>query len=461
MLWVIYCRLISARDVDDGKPLYLGKKIDLVKNTYTRRVQWTVVVKKLLASGYDVTIQDFSRKGIYKAQKFNNCYLYHLDHVGWCDLKLIEVQQGNSNEPFVYLSNEAATSVALQITDSKIYTYCKCMELYRPDTLVVYFILLCSLVAYQFCSLPVRSIGAVLNSLVPFITAIINLIAVIEISMLQPGERFTLKESFSYFCSAIPQDFRKFENYCQQNITCSKILSLGIIIGAGISAGIFTKFYRPENIHHVVNLSREPEAAGPKVVDTVVSQIESAKIFEDDHMHDYVRRIAMVESKDGLDNTTYREGYHGGLWQVDEMMFLVTKNTSYSILRDKYKIVKKQFDTDWMSVHWKDLRIPLWSGLAACLYMCTVDEEIPSSIDKQADHWNRNYNSKKESPRKPEEFVVKVKELEMNTGIITTSYIFIENRWRHIAQNFDRRIIDNVAAKILATGEFESKILAF
>ena len=69
-----------------------------------------------------------------------------------------------------------------------------------------------------------------------------------------------------------------------------------------------------------------------------------------------------------------------------------------------------------MSVHWKDLRIPLWSGLAACLYMCIVDEEIPSSIDKQADHWNRNYNSKKESPRKPEEFVVKVKELEMNTG---------------------------------------------
>ena len=202
-----------------------------------------------------------------------------------------------------------------------------------------------------------------------------------------------------------------------------QILCLGIFIGAGISAGIFAMFYPPENIHHVVNLSREPEAAGPEVVDTVVSQIESAKIFEDDHMHDYVRHIAMVESKDGLDNTTYREGYHGGLWQVDEMMFLVTKNTSYPILRDKYKIVKKQFDTDWMSVHWKDLRIPLWSGLAACLYMCTVDEEIPSSIDKQADHWNRNYNSKKESPRKPEEFVVKVKELEMNTGIITTSYI--------------------------------------
>ena len=284
--------------------------------------------------------EDISRDGIHKAQNIDK-NLYRLDHVGWYNRECIEVQKRNSNKPFAYLSNEAATSVALQIANSKIYTYYKCMELYRPDALIVYLILLCSLVAYQFCSLPVRSFGAVLNSLVSFITAIINIIIVTEISMLQPGERFTFGESFSYFCSAIPQDFRRFENYCQKNITCSKILFLSILIGAGISAGIFALFYPTENIHHVVNFSREPKAAGPEVVDTVVSQIESAKIFEDDHMHNYVRRIAMVESKDGLDNTTYREGYHGGLWQVDEVMFLVTKNTSYPILLDKIQNCKE------------------------------------------------------------------------------------------------------------------------
>ena len=56
--------------------------------------------------------------------------------------------------------------------------------------------------------------------------------------------------------------------------------------------------------------------------------------------------------------------------------------------------------------------------------MCTVDEEIPSSIKKQADHWDKHYRSKKEShtdtaaemKNATEEFVVKVKDFEANTS---------------------------------------------
>ena len=182
-------------------------------------------------------------------------------------------------------------------------------------------------------------------------------------------------------------------------------------------AGIITATIYADNPHDEVNLTREPETTGHDVLETVIDQIRASKIFESDHMYNYIRRIARVESKDWLDDSTYTEGYHGGLWQVDEPIFLVTQdNTSYPILTDKHKHVSDQFDIDWMTLQWRELRVPLWSGVAACLYMCIIDEEIPSSISKQAEHWSRNYNSKKEHPRKPKEFVVEVKELELNTS---------------------------------------------
>ena len=184
-----------------------------------------------------------------------------------------------------------------------------------------------------------------------------------------------------------------------------------------ITAGIITAIIYADDPHHEVNLTRIPETTGLEVVEMVMSQIRTSKIFESDHMYDYIRRITWVESCDGLNDSAYREGYHGGLWQVDEPLFLVTQdNTSYPILTDKHKLVNDQFDVDWMTMQWKELRIPLWSGVAACLYMCTIDEEIPSSISQQAEHWSRNYNSKKEQPQEPKEFVVEVKELEVNTS---------------------------------------------
>ena len=168
----------------------------------------------------------------------------------------------------------------------------------------------------------------------------------------------------------------------------------------------------------------EPETNGTEVVNTVVSQIKTSRIFETNYEYDYIRHIAWVESTDGLNDATYRENYHGGLWQVDEPLFLVTQNISIPILRDKHKLVKIHFDINWMTLQWKDLRVPLWSGLAVCLYMCTVDEEIPSNVTKQAEHWNRNYNSKKQHQQKPEEFVAKVIELKTSdtSGIVCCTH---------------------------------------
>ena len=150
----------------------------------------------------------------------------------------------------------------------------------------------------------------------------------------------------------------------------------------------------------------------------VVSQIKIAYIFDNNYIHDYIRRIAWVESRDGLDNTTYNGDYHGGLWKVDRQFFLMTQNISYKGMKGKHELIMKQFSIDWSSLQWKNLRIPLWSGLAAYLYMFTIDKKLPSSYNvlDQADHWSENYNKRREYPRtiEREEFEEKVKELDDN-----------------------------------------------
>ena len=219
--------------------------------------------------------------------------------------------------------------------------------------------------------------------------------------------RICMLQRFAYFCHC-----------CATLIKYTITHNLFLVF---ITSGIIISTVYVENPYNEVNLTMEPGASGPEVAETVVTTIESVEIFSENHnIHPYVRRIAWVESKHGLDNGTYRKDYHGGIWQVDESLFLVTQNNSIPILIDKHKLVKKRFDTDWMKIHWEDIRIPLWSGLAVCLYMCTIEEEIPSSISKQAEHWKRNYNNRKEHPRASdmnniiEEFEVEVRDHEAN-----------------------------------------------
>ena len=57
-----------------------------------------------------------------------------------------------------------------------------------------------------------------------------------------------------------------------------------------------------------------PEANGPEVVEMTVDRIEAACIFSEDKL--LLRRLAYVESNDGKHPDTFRDGYHGGIWQV-------------------------------------------------------------------------------------------------------------------------------------------------
>ena len=72
------------------------------------------------------------------------------------------------------------------------------------------------------------------------------------------------------------------------------------------------------------DLTRTPESSGTPVVLATVGLIRESGIFSDDRQ--LLRRVAWVESRDGTDSQTYRQGFHGGIWQVDLTAFQNTQN---------------------------------------------------------------------------------------------------------------------------------------
>ena len=137
-----------------------------------------------------------------------------------------------------------------------------------------------------------------------------------------------------------------------------------------------------------------PGASGTDVVRSIVERIQRSNIFPPDNQ--LLRRIAYVESKDGTDGRTYREDYYGGIWQVDLIGFRATQDTqSHPGLRRKFEQIQEICGINWQQVQWQDLRKPLYSGLAARLFLSNVPDPIPaaSDIHAQGQYWKVHYNS--------------------------------------------------------------------
>jgi len=136
---------------------------------------------------------------------------------------------------------------------------------------------------------------------------------------------------------------------------------------------------------------------GPAVVETICTRLEASCVFPDDKL--FLRRLAFVESNDGMKKDTFRDGYYGGIWQVDEDKFEKTQSTISTVVLQPYiHNIKTSFGIDWATVEWKDLTRPLYSALAARLYVqyrlaAARLDEIPRDVDEQAKFWQDNYRS--------------------------------------------------------------------
>ena len=60
------------------------------------------------------------------------------------------------------------------------------------------------------------------------------------------------------------------------------------------------------------------KANGNDVVEATLARFESQQTFHRlSNFNVFLRRVAYVETKFGVDVDTFRDGYHGGIWQVN------------------------------------------------------------------------------------------------------------------------------------------------
>ena len=131
----------------------------------------------------------------------------------------------------------------------------------------------------------------------------------------------------------------------------------------------------------------EDGANGTAVVLLSVVHIQQAAIFPDDN--ELLRRIAYVETRDGVSGTTNT----CGIWAVSEEAFARTKDSRNIFLQLKVAQISQSFGIEWRDVELSDLRKPFYSALAARLILFLVPRAIPSKTDivTQAQFWKENY----------------------------------------------------------------------
>lgn len=141
-----------------------------------------------------------------------------------------------------------------------------------------------------------------------------------------------------------------------------------------------------------VDKTIENEARGSTVVEAVVNLLRARCTVSDDNF--FLRRMAYAASRDGEKSDTFREGFDGGIWQIDKQKFTMTQTSK--VLGNQRRGIQGNFSIDWSSVTWSDLRKPLYSGIAAALYLQYVERmyatTIPTSINAQAKFWVDKFN---------------------------------------------------------------------
>ncbi|KAK3783638.1 hypothetical protein RRG08_063038 [Elysia crispata] len=150
-------------------------------------------------------------------------------------------------------------------------------------------------------------------------------------------------------------------------------------------------------------------AKGTEVVEAVLDELRDSCLYSDDA--GFLRNLAYVESRDGEDPTTFRQGYTGGIWQVDRAQFERTKFESPR-LAVEYSLLLNKLGIDWFGVTWADLLKPLYSGIAAALHL--VLEEAPATVAPDTTSQAILWVSRLKVGRSGQEFLIRMAELQQD-----------------------------------------------
>ena len=104
-----------------------------------------------------------------------------------------------------------------------------------------------------------------------------------------------------------------------------------------------------------------------------------------------VRRYLTVNVLSASLNKTFSSSRRS--FQVDSLKLMVSQSCMSRTIRE-CNLIQSEFGINWMRVRWAELRKPLYSGLAAAMYILTkATNQIPGDIAGQARFWRDNFNS--------------------------------------------------------------------
>ena len=160
-------------------------------------------------------------------------------------------------------------------------------------------------------------------------------------------------------------------------------------------------------------------ACGSDVVGAVITRLKTCDIFREDHQ--FLRRLAFVETRDGADENTFTRQESGGIWGLHEDKLDVLHNdinneTVWTVVSECIAMVvtvNKGREPEVPRVDF--LNKPLLSGLAAGLYLYYLKfngaASIPlaGNIEGQARFWKTYYHS---GNLREEDFIQRVYILE-------------------------------------------------
>jgi len=164
-----------------------------------------------------------------------------------------------------------------------------------------------------------------------------------------------------------------------------------------------------------VDLALISGSGGREVVIRSVALIYQSGMFRRDA--GFLRRLAHIQSADGLRVTT---NYSGGIWRITRPHFIQTQR--HTCRSDYfYEQIRKSFNIEWQQATYDQLDIPIYSALAARLYVeisCRAGV-IPTSLPDQYDFWVENYRNESDpnAPHDEDEFERVVREIPRDCSV--------------------------------------------
>ena len=131
---------------------------------------------------------------------------------------------------------------------------------------------------------------------------------------------------------------------------------------------IFVFFVCPLAHGQGLDMTLQSGASGAEVVRSVQSRLDNSNIFnalttvaERQAYELFIREMAFVESKDGTLGVQ-----DGGIWRISQSIFEKTQQLD---LNETFDGICRTFCIIWQEVHYDNLSLPLYSGLAMSIYL--------------------------------------------------------------------------------------------